>query len=759
MPQVIPYIAALALKATVAITGSQVAGLVVGKFVLAYGAKLALLGAVTTYSSIQQRKAAKAARVGLNQGRTVMVRQPIYPRQTIYGQIRTSGPMAFIDETGTNNEYLHLVIPLAGHECEAITTVYFNSEALTLDGSGNVTAPSQYVGFARVDLHLGSSTQTADTNLVAESPRWTTAHRGRSVCYVAVRLKWSAEVYPTGWPNVSALLKGKLVYDSRTATTAWSANWALCLADFLTDTRLGLGTALADIDDTALQAAANVADESVTLNPSGTEARYTCNGQIGSDSAPGDVIDQMVRAGAGFCGYIGGAWVIHAGAYRTPTIGLDEADVRAPLSVQTKLSRAENFNAAKGVFTSPDNDWQPTDHPPITNATYETQDDGVRIYRDFEWAFTTSNATAQRLAKISLERVRQPMVVNLPCKLTAMQVQAGDNVQLSIARFGWVSKVFEVVAAKFVIESQGGGGPGLGYDLTLRETASTVWDWNSGEETAIDPAPNTNLPDPRTVADPTSLTLTSDATTTSLQADGTVVPRIFVAWTAPADEFATSGGKIRVEYKLNAASDWNFWAYCRGDEVESYVTAVVIGQSYNVRIRAENTIGGVSAWVSATISAAGDVAAPATPTGLAATTGAGFVSLDWNDNTETDLGEYRVYRHTADVFGSATKIAEVLASRFVDANSLVTGTTYYYWITAIDRSENESTETASVNAAPTAPINTGTPSTPSAPTYSSESTYLAGDGTVFAYIIINTPALPSGAIANGAAIWSRYGES
>jgi hypothetical protein len=506
-------------------------------------------------------------------------------------------------------------VPLAGHECEEITTVYFNNEALTLDGSGNVTAPSQYVGYARVKKHLGSSTQTADADLVSESARWTTNHRGRGVCYVYVRLKWSAEVYPSGWPNVSALVKGKLVYDSRTATTAWSANWALCLADYLTDTRLGLGTDLADIDDTALQVAANISDESVTLNPSGTEARYTCNGQIGSDNTPGDVIDQIVRAGAGFCGYIGGKWVIHAGAYRTPTIGLDENDIRAPLSVQTKLSRAENFNAAKGVFTSPDNEWQPTDYPPITNATYETQDDGVRIYQNFEWPFTTSNATAQRLSKIALERVRQPIIVNLPCKLTAMQVQAGDNVELTISRMGWTSKVFEVVSATFALDQQGSG-PALGYDLVLRETASGVWDWNNGEETEIDLAPNTNLPDPRTVAAPTSLLLESSSSEIFTQVDGTVIPRIKATWTLPADTFVQSGGYIRTEFKRTADTEWIPWTLVRGDVEEEYFTDAESGINYSIRIRAENTLRASSDWVSDTITVGQKTSAPGVVTGI-----------------------------------------------------------------------------------------------------------------------------------------------
>ena len=64
--------------------------------------------------------------------RTQMVRSPIAARQIIYGQTKVSGVMVYISTTGTKNEYLHLVIALAGHEVEEIGDVYFNDElALT----------------------------------------------------------------------------------------------------------------------------------------------------------------------------------------------------------------------------------------------------------------------------------------------------------------------------------------------------------------------------------------------------------------------------------------------------------------------------------------------------------------------------------------------------------------------------------------------------------------------------------------------------
>ena len=656
---------------------------------------LALTSANAIYSRRQLKKAMRSA-ASLDQGRTLMVRQPAAPREIVYGTVRKSGVLVFAHVTGTTNEFLHIVVALAGHQVQAIGDIYIDDVIVPLDGGGNASS-GKYVGFLRVKKHLGADSQTADSDLVSEaSSVWTTNHRLRGIAYVYVRLKYNQDVFPGGIPNVSAIIQGRLVLDTRTSATAFSANWALCLRDYMAFSKLGLGVPDAEFDTTALNAAANVADENVNLNPSGTEKRYTINGVISTDAQPGEIIETMASAGAGFVSYIGGKWIIQAGAYRTPTITLDESDLRGPISVQTKVSRRDIFNGVKGVFTSPINEWQTADFPPVVNATYTTADGGVRIWQDVELPFTTSFATAQRIAKIALERVRQEIVVKLPCKLTALRVQAGDNVMLTNTRLGWSAKVFEVQSFSFAPEPQEGGALGLGVDLMLRETAAGVWDWNDGEETVVDLAPNTNLPNPFTVAAPTGLTLLSDSTTIFQQADGTIIPRIKVSWTSPADEFVQSGGLIRIEYKAAASSTYIPWNVIRGNVTEEFITDVLSGTSYDVRIRGENGTRVTSAWVSGTVTAATKTGGPATPSGLAATGTLESITLDWTPNTETDLKLYEIYRNTSNSI-PGSPFATVLVNQFVDTD-VAASTTYYYWLKAVNRSGVASAATSSVNA-------------------------------------------------------------
>jgi len=743
MPQLVPLAIAKAVGAYITIT--------TGISVTIAGVQAAIFYALAaaasvTYSSAQSAKLRRQLSTGsIDQGRNIMTRDPIAPRRLIYGRVLVSGSLVFLHTTGANNQTLHLIIALAGHEVEELGDIYFGDEVVPFDGSGDATG--FYSGFVHMGKFLGTSTQSVEASLNADAPAvWTSAHRLRGIAYLYIRLNYSAEKFPNGLPNVRCMVKGKKVYDPRTSTTVYSANAALCAADYLEDSTFGKGVARARIRSADLIEAANICDENITLNPSGTEDRYTCNGTINADQDPDAVLLDLAGAMAGHIVDTGGTWTVRAGAHRTPTLSLTDADLSGGFTVQPRQSRRDTFNRVRGIYISPTTNWAAADFPPIANTTYKAADGGIWLDRDVQFNFTTSPATAQRLAKIELERGRQQITCGGVYMLKAMQCMPGDVVEITRATLGWTAKQFSVISWDFRLVGEGDNLT-LGIALELQETAAGVWDWANGEETVVDLAPNTTLPDPFTVALPTSLTATSDATTTDLQADGSVVPRVRLNWTAPADINVTQGGLIRVEFKPSASSDWRPWSTVRGDAVREFIGAVVIGTAYNFRIRSENNLAVPSSWVPVNLTAAGDTSGPAAVASLTAVTGTGkAVSLDWPDSTEADLGEYEVQRSPA---GSGTwaTLAEVRASRFVDVDVTI-GVDYDYRVRAIDRSENAGSWSATATARPgtvsAGSVDNTAPSNPSPPTLSSSTTYLSGDGTVFAKLVINVPIVPTG---------------
>lgn len=585
-------------------------------------------------------------------GTRVTSRQPIAPRRVIYGQSRVGGTVVYM-HSSENNAVLSQVIVFTGHEVEEIGDIYFNEELVPFDAvTGVPTAGTKYAGFASIEKRLGTSGQSAFAGLLGiAGSGWTADHRLDGCACIFVNLVWSQEKFPQGIPNITAVIKGRKVYDPRSALTAWSANAALCIADYLTNTDFGLGCDYAsEIDEDALIAAANVCDEDVTTRSGAVENRYECNGSFTVERKPVDVLDQLTGSMAGHLAFSGGVWKIVAGAWVAPTLSFDEDDLRAPLKIQTLLSRRDNFNAVKGTYISADNFWQPTDFPAVTSATYEAQDGGERVYQDVTLDFTTSTSAAQRIARIHLRRARQPLTIQTRLALRAWAAVVGDVVSITNARMGWSDKAFEIqdMAMSFADGGESGVGA-LEVDVTLRETVATIYDWTASDETTADPAPNTTLPDVFNPLPPVALTVVEEMYDTRT-ASG-VKARAVMSWTASPDAFVTSGGSYQPEYRVIGATNWNVLARTVATTVN--VDDLAPAQ-YEFRVAAVNVTGVLSSYILDRREIAGLLAPPAVPANLTISAIGGLALLRWDQSEDLDVkvGGSVVFRHQAVLTGA-----------------------------------------------------------------------------------------------------------
>ena len=122
-------------------------------------------------------------------------------------------------------------------------------------------------------------------------------------------------------------------------------------------------------------------------------------------------------------------------------------------------------------------------------------------------------------------------------------------------------------------------------------------------------------------------------------------------------------------------------------------TAVSNNRTYYYAVRSVNSP--APPWKesldSAEVSAAPrDLTPPDKPTGLTAIPGVGRVFLTWNENKERDLAGYHVYRSTRHGRGYERLTDKLLARTTFSDETVTSGKTYYYVITAVDRSGNES---------------------------------------------------------------------
>jgi hypothetical protein len=620
--------------------------------------------------------------------------------QIIYGRTRVGGVRIYDASTGTNNNFLHRILAFAGHEIESYDEIYLNDEIVTIadayqytveyvsagevtvsrtavvsDGSysvgdigisgelllklakddpliiffasvilvtakvtleSRVIAPERYVDNVRIKRYYGTTTQTADPDLVSETSgltenegRWTTSHRLQGIAYLYVRFKYSQDAFPNGVPTVSVTAKGKKVYDPRTATTVWSDNPALCLRDYLSSA-YGLAQPNTRIDDTAVTTAANICDELVS-----GEKRYTCNGSFVTSFAPSQIVSDLLTSMGGLFWYSQGKWRIKAAKYSTPTVTLDENDLRSGISLSTRHSRRNNFNTVKGTFRGPESDWQPADYPKVSDPAFVSADNNIENVVDVPLPFTADSVTAQRLANIFLRRNREQLTFSASFGLKAFQVQVGDFVYINNTRFGWVNKPFEVTSWTFGLVD----GLDLQVQMTLREISSAVF---TLQDAAIFEANNTNLPS-AFYAEPVGLSLSGEVRVINENLTDVILANVTATQPANVE-------RVEVQFKKTSAPNWTVIGV--GDL--GIYEAVVVDPSttYDFRARSYSFLGVKSDWeyVNA-FQPVGLAAPPADVTNFRANLNGGVINLEWNAVPDLDLSYYLV-RHALEESGA-----------------------------------------------------------------------------------------------------------
>lgn len=286
------------------------------------------------------------------------------------------------------------------------------------------------------------------------------------------------------------------------------SNSALVVNDYLQDTDYGMGAAASTIDMSSVIAAANVCEEQVPIiwnsdNTVVNEYLYTCNGMFDHSSVRGNVLDSLCGSMAGWVIPPGDLWYVFAGSYQTPTIALGDSDMRGPIKGDFRISKRDLLNTVGAQFVPaflPSNPagalsltqvpatWQAMSAPEYQanglagKPNYLNSEDGGQILRiKLQLDFTTSLWTAQRLEKIALMRSRFQQTLTLPCKIIALQIEAGNAFSFTHLRWGILSQTFEATQVSVTFDGSSGAGqgnaPALGADIIARQTDPSIYEF------------------------------------------------------------------------------------------------------------------------------------------------------------------------------------------------------------------------------------------------------------------------------------------
>lgn len=420
------------------------------------------------------------------------------------------------------------------------------------------------------------------------------------------------------------------------------------------------------------------------------QVRYACNGVFHAEQDRVEIVDQILSSMLGTLVVAGGKMFLYGAAWTSPTLTIDESWLRSDaLQITPTLTRSSLYNAVRGTYGDANLLFEQTDYPIVADASYQTQDGGEQIVRDYNLACTSNAITAQRLARIVLERSRRQEQISLPLNLKGLQLACWDTVQLSLSSLAIAGDTYRVTRWSLAFDSNGA----LGVNVDLQAEDSTVYSWASSDPSVVNPPPEPVLPD-RDVPAPGSPNVTEELYETIGSAG--VRARAIFTWEAAASGISQSSA-YELQYRLSGASTWTTLPAVR--DTRAVVDDLAPG-GYDLRLRTVAGGGTASEWVLGSASIMGLSAPPSAPSGFSVVPIGGLAQLSWEAHPDLDVRiGGRIYaRHSPLTSGASwNEASDLTIAGYPGRDSYATaplkeGT---YFLKAVDSSGTHSTTAAS----------------------------------------------------------------
>ncbi|AHX60529.1 phage tail tip protein J-related protein [Aeromonas media] len=386
--------------------------------------------------------------------RNQVLRAAASDKTCVYGRVVSSGLLSFAAEQAgeqDEGEWLHLALVIAGHKLSRVGDIWLGDDLI-----------GTFSDLVSYELH--ADRQTCDPFMLAKCADWKEDMIGQGITWLRVSLKFDAQKFPAGLPNIKVEKFGKEVWDPRDGKWKWSDNVALIILDYY---RSWLNVPDDEIRVNEFIVAANICDELVTL-PDGTlEPRYTANLEFDLGEPRAKVLEALHMACAGQPTYIGGKHGIIAGAYYGPASDEIRAhQIIGDAELLPEPASSEKINQVTGTFVDPIT-FKKTDFPAVIVSEWVEEDGGQALLEDLDLRCVTSEYQAQRLANIMLRQRRAARTVTCPINLSGWRYRPGSSIRLYIPALDINGPEFRVVDWSFSLTS--------GVELTLREESPLFW--------------------------------------------------------------------------------------------------------------------------------------------------------------------------------------------------------------------------------------------------------------------------------------------
>jgi hypothetical protein len=564
----------------------------------------------------------------------------------IYGERKVGGTRVFVESSGADNQYLYIALVLCEGEVNSIGDIYLNDI---------ISTDTKFSGLVTITKHYGEDNQTVCPTL-SPAPSWTSNHRLRGIAYLGIRLKWDREVF-SSIPNIHAVVQGRKVYDPRTGNTAYSTNPALCLLDYLKDTRYGKGLIAGDFESNyqSFKDGADLCDGLVVpyvdTPPPAYINTFNCNVILSTDNTIMTNVKTLLNGMRGLMPYTQGVYKLIVETIGSASFAFTEDHIVEGINISGE-KKGTRFNRVIATFTNKDNNWQDDqsvypDADSTEEATLLAEDGGIELEKRIRLPTITNKYQARNIAKTVVNKSRQGIKCSFLSTAEALQVSVGDIVSVSHSTPAWSAKLFRVL--NLSLQADGN------VVVALSEHQDSVYPWASGDEYPV--IPDTNLPNPFSVlpVSSTGFTIGSGENYQVTNNDGSTSPRVLITWVEPADSFVdkfviqirtgvcTDATKTTEALCVSPAawsqSSWN--VEHTTDSSPLYISGLASSSTIDVRIKAVNAMGVSSAWTQKNDHVIADLVGGGGG-------GGGVTTFSQDDHPNTDIEEGDLWFDTND---------------------------------------------------------------------------------------------------------------
>lgn len=481
-----------------------------------------------------------------------------------------------------------------------------------------------------------------------------------------------------GNPNVTAIIQGKKVLDTRTNKVVYSTNPAMCLLDFLLSKRYGVGKwiTMDYIDVDSFNEAADYCD--VLVEYEDTEGvvtkakRYELNMIIDTKKNAMEWIGEIL---SNFQAYIviSNDKVSLRIEKATPVSYRFNEDNITTMAINA-MSIDDTPNRYEISFVDPKNNWQNV--KAIVEDLADQKQRQKIISKKIELPGVTSQHQVLRLARFyrDFNNICNT-TITITTAMQAMHLECGDVITVS-----W-HKVFKDAPYRITEIKEENKGT---FSITARAYNESIYNDSLGAKIQIYNYATMDSPLADFVPDVGNIDLIQDY---YHNADGTVVSNVYGSFDLPVYDFYR---KCHMYYTYDG-QQWMYYGEILGSEFT--MRNVKTKVSYQFKFILENTAGRRSRGV---VTSAYYITGKDKPPSNVASVEAiqskadkTQVGLRWSAVTDIDLKGYRIYvNHTLITPSVITNTEYIYAAK--------TSGTYTFGVVAVDNGGNESTTPAEV---------------------------------------------------------------